>query len=414
MSTPQPSGPQVYNLGFYAQQPVFDRKGCVWAHSLYFRDGVPQAAAQPLSADAATSNVLAALLGETPAARRIIKFTTQSLAFELPLLLPPDTLVVEVQEDIAGDTETMERLRDLKQRGYALAVSGFSGRSAASALHALADVLWVDALARPSGQWPTLAEAATRHGAQPGLMRIETHAAHDESKSMGFALFQGNFFMQPQTVCTRRLSSNQFSRLKLLQAIERVEPDLKDVAEVIRADVALSHKLFGLLNSAFFGLPCQVQSVKQALALIGWEPLRTWIRLVILTDMTSGEKSRELPRAAALRGRFLELARAAAVTGPDPDALFLLGMFSLLPALLDQPMAAILEAMRLPAPVEAGLLGRDAAATSWLALAQRFEQADWAGVQQSLDALRLPPLSVAQAYAQAQQWTDALFRSVPA
>lgn len=413
-----------YSLGFYARQPVLDRKGAVWAYSLYFRNGL-EAAMPPGERQAgATHSVLAALLGTgggnggepgaEPGRRLIIKFAAQSLVYELPLLFPKEALVVEVHEDIAGDVQALDALRRLKARGYLVAVSRFSGRDEAALLHALADLLWVDALDADESRLAELARACQRHPALPGLMRVEDRAVHERGQALGFKLFQGHYFQEPETLSTRKLTSSQFSRLKLLQAIEQEDPDFKALAETIRADVGLSYRLFGLLNSAHFSLPAPVQSVKQALALIGWEPLRTWIRLIILTDLSTGKGS-ELPRSATLRGRFLELcALDRAAAGPSPDALFLLGLFSLLPAMLDQPMPAILEALRLPDEVRDALLGQCEGCANWLALAVAFERADWAGVQAGLDALGLAPLAVATAYARATEWTDALFRSVPA
>ncbi|HWR04102.1 MAG TPA: HDOD domain-containing protein [Humidesulfovibrio sp.] len=404
-----------YSLGFYARQPVFDAKGAVWAHSIYFRDGIEAVSSEGRRSDATTS-VLAALVGEGGGPRRIIKFSAQPLIYELPLLFPKETLVVEMTENLAGDMQAMEAIRKIKARGYLLAVSRFSGRPEAAPLHALADVLWVDALGCQEPELNRLAMACRAHPALPGLMRIETRAMHETARALGFQLFQGHYFQEPETIVTRKLSSSQFSRLKLLQAIEQEDPDFKSLAETIRADVALSFKLFGLLNSAFFSFPHPVESVKQALSLLGWEPLRTWIRLIILTDLTPPGKSSELPRAATLRGRFLELAGRSLGEGchPRPENLFLVGMFSLLPALLDQPMSAILETLRLPEDVAAALTDQNHPAARWLLLAASFERADWAGVQATLVLLGLAPLAVAQAYSKALEWTDHLFRSVPA
>lgn len=412
-----------YSLGFYARQPVLDRKGALWAYSIYFRNGL-EAAMPPGALQAgATHSVLAALLGAAGAPgasaseagkRLIIKFPAQSLVYELPLMFPPESLVVEVHEDLCGDVQALDALRRLKAKGYMVA-SRFSARAEAALLHDLADLLWVDALGADASRLAELAEACRRRPALPGLMRVEDRGVHERGLALGFKLFQGHYFQEPETLSTRKLTSSQFSRLKLLQAIEQENPDFKALAETIRADVGLSYKLFGLLNSAHFSLPAPVQSVKQALSLLGWEPLRTWIRLVILTDLTPG-KSSELPRSATLRGRFLELCaqgRGASAAEPSPETLFLLGLFSLLPAMLDQPMQTILEALRLPDEVRGALLGQCDACANWLKLAVAFERADWAGVQAAIDALGLAPLGVATAYARATEWTDALFRSVP-
>lgn len=415
MTTPLPEAQSPdYTLGFYARQPVFESGNKIWAYSIYFRNGELDALPPEAAMAGATNSVLAALMGEDCGLPRIIKFTAQSLAYELPLLFPRESLVVELREELSSDAAAMEAIRRLKAKGYTLAVSHFSARPGAAALYALADIIWVDALTREEADMARLAAACRPFQARAGLMRIESPAVHKAGLGMGFSLFQGNFFQVPEMVRTRRLSSNHFSRLKLLQAIEQEEPDLKALAETVRADVALSYKLFGLLNSARFSFPAPIHSVQQALTLLGWEPLRTWIRLVILTDMTPAGKSSELPRAATVRGRFLELAARGAdkADAPRPESLFLAGLFSLLPALLDQPMLSILEGVRLPGEVTQALLDHEHPAALWLGLAKSFERADWAGVQAAIAGLGLNPLSVAQAYAQALAWTDSLYRGV--
>ncbi len=419
-----------YSLGFYARQPVLDRKGGLWAYSIYFRNGLEAAMPTGALQAGATHNVLAALLGAACAGvepagdaagkRLIIKFPAQSLTYELPLMFPKETLMVEVHEALCGDVQALDALRRLKAKGYMVAVSHFSARPEAATLHALADLLWVDALGSDAIRLAELALACQRHPALSGLMRVEDRGVHERGLALGFKLFQGHYFQEPETLSTRKLTSSQFSRLKLLQAIEQEDPDFKALAETIRADVALSYKLFGLLNSAHFSLPAPVQSVKQALSLLGWEPLRTWIRLIILTDLTPGKCS-ELPRSATLRGRFLELCAQTRVLPEgapapllSPESLFLLGLFSLLPAMLDQPMTDILETVALPQALRNALLGESAMCSDWLRLAVAFERADWAEVQAAMDGLGLEPLGVATAYAKATEWTDALFRSVPA
>ena len=401
-----------YSLGFYARQPMFDNSGHLQGYSIYFRDG--QCASVPYEGQeaGATHNVLAALLGEGGGKRMSVKFAAQSLIYELPLMFPKEALTVEVREGLFGDAQAPDSLRKIKAKGYLVAVGHFTGRPDATILHAMADVLWVDALAAKDTDLARLAESCQLFSATAGLMRIEDRCVYERGKALGFQLFQGHYFQQPETVCTRKLSSSQFSRLKLLQAIEQKEPNLRNLAETIRTDVALSYKLFGLLNSTHFSLPNPIHSVQQALALIGWEPLRTWIRLVILTDLTPTGKTSELPRSATQRGRFLEL-MAQGRKHPGPEVLFLVGLFSLLPAMLDQTMEQILEYLHLPEEVSTALLGQESVCADWLALAIAFERAGWAAVQATLTRLGLAPLAVATAYSQAVEWTDALFRSVP-
>jgi len=402
----------VYGMGFFARQPIFDAQNELWGYGLFFREGLESTAACFADQDRATRQVLAAALeflgGE--AARLCVQFTARAIQEELPLALPANRVVVDVSESVCADPEVLARLGRLKGEGYHLSVSDFSAQRECRELYALADLLWMDGLGAPE-RLLQLSGAAREFPALPAIKRVEDPARLALARELGFRLFQGYHFQQPQTVGVRKLSSNQLSRLKILQVLEQADPDIPALTETIRADVALSYRLLGFLNSAYFGFPDKVESVKQGLTLLGWNHLRTWLRLVVLTDLTPPEKTSELPRHATLRGRFLEAA-ARTRPGQSPETLFLMGQFSLLPAMLDVPMEQIVGQLPLAEGVRQALLGADNVFGQWLALARGFERGDWAVVDAALEGLGLDPVAVATAYAQAVEWTDDLFRSI--
>lgn len=403
----------VYNMGFFAKQPIFTESQGLWGYSLLFRDRLDSTAAGTDDHDEATRRVLAAALEHLSgdATRLSVQFSARGIAEDLPRALPKELIVADVcEQHMLGASGALERLRALKADGYVISVNSFSGDPACSELYPLASILWVDGL--KSRQEVERLAAAMRHmSATPAIKRVEDHEHVNTARSLGFQLFQGYHFQQPQTVGVRRLSSNQLSRLKILHVLELADPDIPSLAETIRSDVALSYRLLSFLNSPYFGLPNKVEGIKQALTLLGWNQLRPWLRLVVLTDLTPPEKSSELPRHSALRARFLELA-AGGVPGAPAQALFLMGLFSLLPAMLDVPMDQVVGQLPLSPQVREALLGRENDCSAWLALALGFERGDWDNVDKALERLKLSPVNAAVAYAQAVDWTDALFRGI--
>lgn len=294
-----------------------------------------------------------------------------------------------------------------------MAVDGFSARPEAKPLHHLADFALIDVLGKTEAELAPLVAAAKD---QVGILvakRVEDHPTFDLARRLGFDLFQGFFFQKPETITCRKLSSIQVSRLKILKLIEEPEPDLMEIGEVIQADVSLSYRLLGFLNSAFFGFVQKVDSIKQALVLLGWKQLRNWLRLIILTDLTPPEKTSEIPLHSVQRARFLEsVAGRHRGTGADPGRLFLLGLFSLLDALLDAPMHDIVDELPLTPELKAALCGEPNAQADWLALAASFERADWGRIEELIARLRLDPVEVACAYAEALEWAESLFRHI--
>lgn len=411
MTAPQEASP-VYDMGFFARQPIFTANDDLWGYGLLFRDRQESTSAGEQDQDEATRRVLAAALeplsGGAP--RVSVQFSARGIVEELPRALPRELAVADVCEKAASAPGVLEHLAALRADGYAISVNSFSGDPALAGLYAQASILWVDGL-KPQAEVARLASAIRRLGAIPAIKRVESREAFDAARSLEFRLFQGYHFQQPQTVSVRRLSSNQLSRLKILQILELPDPDIPALAETIRSDVALSYRLLGFLNSPYFGLPSKVESVKQALTLLGWNQLRPWLRLVVLTDLTPPEKSSELPRHSALRARFLELASAGVADAPS-QALFLMGLFSLLPAMLDVPMDKVVDQLPLSPQVREALLGHESACSAWLDLARGFERGDWDMVDRALERLGLSPVDAAMAYAQAVDWTDALFRGI--
>ncbi len=407
-----PEASPVYDMGFFARQPIFTASGELWGYGLLFRDRLESTAAGEQDRDEATRRVLAAALEQlsADAPRLSVQFSARGVVEELPRTLPRDLLVADVCEKTASAPGVLEHLAALKADGYAISVNSFSADPALAGLYALATILWVDGL-KPRVEVARLASAIRTLGAMPAIKRVENHEALSVARDLEFQIFQGYHFQQPQTVSVRRLSSNQLSRLKILQILELPDPDIPALAETIRSDVALSYRLLGFLNSPYFGLPSKVESVKQALTLLGWNQLRPWLRLVVLTDLTPPEKSSELPRHSALRARFLELA-SAGVPGAPAQALFLMGLFSLLPAMLDVPMDQVVGQLPLSPQVREALLGHENACSAWLDLARGFERGDWEAVDLALERLGLSPVDAAVAYAQAVDWTDALFRGI--
>ena len=168
--------------------------------------------------------------------------------------------------------------------------------------------------------------------------RVESADDLSRAKDAGFALFHGFFFKRPQTETGRKISSSEITRIKLFEIIEKEEPDFDALAQAVEADVAISYRLLNFLNSANFSFATTVTSIRQAIVLAGWKPIRNWLRLIILTDMTPSEKTQELSYLSAHRAKLFETAALGGGYEDESDKLFMLGLFSLLDAMLDVDM----------------------------------------------------------------------------
>jgi EAL and modified HD-GYP domain-containing signal transduction protein len=225
-------------------------------------------------------------------------------------------------------------------------------------------------------------------------------------RELGFNLFHGPFFKLPDTITVRRLASNEAARLKLLNVIEQEEVDFERLAETIQADPAISFRLLSYLNSAAFGLRQKIKSIHQAITLLGWRKMKTWLRVVLLNDMIHGKEASELVMLAAQRGKFIEqIATAHAFWGFDPETLHLLGIFSLLDAMLGITMTEIVAYLPLDDKLKAALCGEpNNEYLPLLKLAQSFEEARWDDTQKMIRQLNLDSARVQAAFQTALDW----------
>jgi EAL and modified HD-GYP domain-containing signal transduction protein len=409
------SDPQTVSSVSIARQPIFDDKRRLWGYELF---GVGRSTATPSGVPAsdavAISVASSALIGLQEISARgrkvLMPFGEKSLLDQLPYALPPALTAVMVSEDLFGRPDVPAALEQLKADGYLIAVTGFSRRTACEPLYRLADVLGIGVGNRPDDDLAGLLEAARSWTALRMARRVSDPARFDACRKMGFDLFQGSFFKSPQSVTVRQFTSTEVSRFQLLRLIETQDPDTARLAEAIQADVALSFRLLAYLNSAAFGLASKIGSIRQAIALLGWRNLRIWLRVALLADMGQTQEAPELVLLAAQRGKFLErIAETHDFWGFDPDSLHLLGLFSLLDALLGLPMAEIVDYLPLDQHLKAALCREPGSQyTPLLRLAQSCEEARWGEAASRIQQLNMDEATVKKAFQAAIDWATGL------
>jgi EAL and modified HD-GYP domain-containing signal transduction protein len=159
--------------------------------------------------------------------------------------------------------------------------------------------------------------------------------------------------------------------LQLMQMVQNNE-DVPKIEAVLKRDPALIYKLLRFINSAGFGAGRQIESLRQAISMLGYAPLYRWLVLLLATASTSGY-SPVLMETAVVRARLCELLGQKFLPRSEGEYLFVAGMFSLLDRLLGLPMQEVLDTVQLPEQVVQALLGRDGTYGPYLALAEACE-----------------------------------------
>ena len=318
--------------------------------------------------------------------------------------------MLEVREAHLQDPVMREELAQLRGERYLIAVEDYAGQTPPRVLIELADILIVDVLNQDKAQVQALLNPLKGKGLRLLAKRVEDYAIFNQFKECGFDLFQGFFFQKPENLANRVLSATQAARLGVVRLIEQPEPDFHKLAEAIQRDVSISYRLLAFLNSPFFGFGQKVSSIKQAMVLAGWKQLRSWLRLIILTDMAPAHKPSELAFLSVQRAKFLELAaQGNPRTVPEADRFFLLGLFSLLNSMLDLPMDTVVDNLPLDQEFKDTLCRKPTSLLPWLEMVEWFEQADWTRLDARIRGLDLDQVTVAGAYAESMEWANSFF-----
>lgn len=397
---------------FMARQPILDRHQLVLGYELLFRSSLDNYFQSPCDEQASQHVVNKYLVMGietlTGGRKAFINFTRQALLRDYPTLLPCKQVVVEILEDIQPDDDILAACRRLKRAGYTIALDDFSFKKTANPLTAYADIIKVDFRATPPVEREALVRRFSPHGVKMLAEKVETQREAADAQHLGYTYFQGYFFCKPQVFLTSSIPGFKLNYLRILQAINREEVDFREVEEILRQEPSLLYKLLRYLNSAGFALRGQVTSIRHILALLGERNLRKWTSIVAMLDL-AGDKPAELVVTSLTRARFCELlARPLDLYKRETD-LFLLGLLSVMDAILNRPIEDILAGLPVTKEVKAGLLAANNRFCHVLNAAVALERGDWDGLRDCIDYLEIDEESLQDLYLQAIKWARSIF-----
>jgi EAL and modified HD-GYP domain-containing signal transduction protein len=209
------------------------------------------------------------------------------------------------------------------------------------------------------------------------------------------------------------LPASKLAYLDLLRAATAPEFNIDELASKIKHEPSLTYRLLRYLNSAAFGLRAEIRSVAHALSLLGERELRKWIAVVSVGVLANG-KPDELMTIPLVRGRFCELLAPLASLASHASDLFLMGLLSVMDAVLDQPLDSILADMPVRGEIKEALLARTGLYWRLLEIAVAHERADWEKVSVLLWETEMEEDRVSELYVAAVDWSTALRSNVHA
>ncbi|MGF1691695.1 EAL and HDOD domain-containing protein [Photobacterium kagoshimensis] len=395
---------------YVARQPIFNRQQRTVGYELLFRDGESNAF-PAIEANKATSRLLVEnymAVGDNKATsgqRTFINFPQESLLQLLPLLLPKREIVVEVLETCQPNDALFSAIKLLYQRGYIIALDDFEMSPAWQRFLPYVRIIKLDLMKLGIEQ---ACEFVSQYGSRRLKFlaeKVETKQEYDTALAAGFHFFQGYYFCKPELLKNRQVEPEKVATVLLLQEICRDPVDFKRIEQIITSDVSLSYLLLRYVNAASNRTVEPISSFRQALVYLGEDKIRLFVG-VVATAHAALDKPRELYLMSLQRARMCESLAAGSGTREQAHQAFLVGMFSLLDALLDTSLDQLVKVLPLQDDVEAALLHHKGRLGHTLALLEAYDQANWLQVSEYCEQLGIAETLVTRSYQQASQWSE--------
>jgi c-di-GMP-related signal transduction protein len=333
--------------------------------------------------------------------RAFINCTRDTLIKDYVTLLPSSQAVVEIVDSVPADDLVKAACIRLKAGGYTIALDDFVLDDPRAELAKFADIIKLDVKTTSVEERAAILRRYSTPACRMLAKTVETREEYSACKNAGFSYFQGYFFRKPELLHAREIPKNRANYLRLLQAISHDDFELKEIDRIIRGEASLCYRLLRYLNSAAFGLSAEIRSVHHGLSILGEREIRRWVRMVA-TLGAGQDKPSDLVLSAMVRARYCELLGAKVPHGESD--LFLVGLLSLMDAILEIPMGVVLEGISLDPDTRAVLLGQKSQLDSVYRLMISQELADWSKLTELCAQLKLSETVATECYWQAMKW----------
>lgn len=397
---------------YMARQPILDAQKNLYGYELLFRDGESNAFPN-INDDEATSKLITEhhlLMGVekiTGGQLAFINFSADTLIHHFPTSINPKSMVIEILETVPISSELMTACKQLHGMGYQLALDDHDFDPKWDIFLPYISIIKVDVQQFNLLQISKYVSRVRHYNVTLLAEKVETAEEFNKLRQLGFQLFQGYFFARPEMLKHKNISSSKLNLMLLIAEASKVELNFDDLSHIVERDLGLSYKLLRFVNSASFAREKPIGSLKHAMVYMGEAELKKFIALLALANLAENNGS-ELLNISVVRARFCDQLAALNQDELNPPSAFLTGLFSLVDALLEQPLAGLLQDLPILPEIKSALLEHSGKLGQYLELAKAFERTDWDSQQQLTRQVLNKAIDLSPLYLEAVDWAHGL------
>ncbi len=397
---------------FIARQPIFDRNMRVYGYELLYRDSKDAKIFNKSQCpERATATVLGGLfeLGINSISNNKVSFINFNYDFifsDSVELIEPDNLIIEILENTYIDDNILDRLKELKDKGYKIALDDFIENYEDFPLVPLADIIKYDIISTPLDTIKSEVNRAITDRKILLAEKVETKKEYQMAKEMGFHLFQGYFFEKPIIIGkSNNKKSIKLSYIRIINELRKSEPSYDSLANIIKRDVNMSYRLLTLVNRKNSGKKDILYTIKDSLVYMGLKQIDRWINILMLQDLST-DKPIELTRRSIIRSEFGEsIAKDSKLKSRDME-IYVMLLFSTLDAILDQSMEEALEGISVTEDMKKALLSGEGDLAPMLKLVYAYEKGEWDKVRLLSEEIKTNENQIIEKYLKSLKYSD--------
>ena len=403
---------------YLGRQPILDRNQNLFAYELLFRNSARNAARIPDSSTA-TATVIANAFSEISIGdalgdcRGFINVEVEFLFSDMLLLLPPSSVVLEILETVPMTADVMARCRELKEKGFVLAMDDFMEiTSEHQELVSLVDYIKVNTQRPTPDELERLVKRLKPLGKALVAEKVDSKARMEQCMALDFDYFQGYHFARPTVIAGKKANHSQLALMRLMSLLLS-DAETSELEAAFKPEPVLTVNLLRMTNSAGAGTTVRITSLRHAITILGRRQLQRWLQLLLFASGTHSGTTSPLLHLAATRGRLMELLAGAQKKGniSYADGAFMVGIMSLMPALMGMPIEEIVAPLGITSEVRDALCQGSGALGGLLKLIAATESDTPEETESALqECPGLDATTLNQCQAQALAWANSINR----
>jgi len=406
---------------YLATQAILDREEKIVAYELLFRSPASDKTSQVFDNVQATSRVLVNTLNtigiETLLGNKtgFINLNEEMLHDEVIGILPCDKFMLEILEFTAVDQKLVDRIQELKAKGYQFAIDDLilddKMLTHFAPLFPLVDLLKIEVIDMNEAELRATIDKFKPMGLKLLAEKVEDREMFELCLSLGFDLFQGFYFSKPIIIEKKNLEPGKLTLSKVISQISSGEAP-QTIENTFKEAPALSTSLLRYMNSAAMNFRSEVGSIKHAINLIGSKKLMQWV--ILISYASDGKNSAEDPllQLVQQRAKTMEVLASLLATGKNTDEAFMVGLLSLMDSLYGMPIEEVLASMKLDEVINSAILKGTGQLGKLLKIVQNLENENFLEADRLAQEVGLSPALVNEAQLSAIQWAAEISKSM--